>query len=148
MFILIFFVAFMAFRVNCQPCDDVMSVDLTGGETFSDRTIVKDGVTFPPKYVYEKNVSGEIKTFGCPCEIKKCIRKCCGLNSVLNLGNKTCVEMPESDIIANGMLNLTYTYSFRRKLDVKSGEYNFVYGRPCAGMYIEAFKWYIQEVSN
>lgn len=140
---------FSILSVNGHKCPDDYSVDLTGGKELSGGgTIVKDGITYPSKYTYTGSISGTIKLYGCVCELRKCIRKCCDLNKVEF--NKTCVDRPELNIIRNEGLKLHYIDSYRRKFNGDSSDKNgFVYGKPCSGrVYLETMrKWYMQEVS-
>lgn len=143
----LFLIILTASTINGQPCVNKLSVDLTGGQSFSDKSILKDGTTFPSEYVFNRNVSGEIRQFGCLCELRKCLRKCCPLDMVQF--NTSCTDIPETDIAVIYGLDLYFRNSFKRKLDVKKlGQHSFLYGKPCPDMYIEnARKWYIQEVS-
>jgi hypothetical protein len=136
----------LAFRVNAESCSFNTGVDISDGTVFKDNSIFKDGVRFPPKYVYKRNVSGEIRTFGCICKLKNCFRKCCPLNYVMY--NKNCTEMPESDIIVNEGINLNFFDSYKKKIEAsKNSAWSLVYGRPCDAVYMETRKWFIQEVS-
>lgn len=129
--------------VNGQPCSEVNSVDITDGKTF-DGTIIKDGVTYLPKHVFEKNVSGEIMTFGCLCDIKNCFRKCCPIGSVM-LARK-CVLMPEADELLTEGIDLHFFNSFKKNTGLNSSLFVVFDGKPCGAIYREIEKWYIQEV--
>lgn len=126
-----------------QPCPDNESVDISDVKSLEDGTVIQDGVVFPPKYVYAKNVSGEIRRFGCLCKVKNCFRKCCPKGSVFQ--GRNCTEMPEFDIISNEALNLHYSTTFRKKIHMKDN-FDMLYGKPCPS-YIEDEKWYVQEVN-
>lgn len=72
-FILTLFLLFPK-EITCI-CSDFLSVDITDGEKVNS-TIVKYGVTFKTEQYYTKNTT----TYGCICDIKTCVRKCCGTN--------------------------------------------------------------------
>ncbi|CAH0585532.1 unnamed protein product [Chrysodeixis includens] len=126
-----------------QPCPDNESVDISDVRSLEDGTIVQDGVVFPPNYVYAKNVSGEIRRFGCLCKVKNCFRKCCPMGSVFH--ERICTEMPDFDVIKNEGLNLHYSSKFRKKVEMKDRTFDMLYGKPCAAIYLEDNTWYVQE---
>lgn len=128
-----------------QPCPDNESVDISDVKSLDDGTIIQDGVVFPPKYVYAKNVSGEIRRFGCLCKVKNCFRKCCPVGSVFV--GRNCMEKSDFDEISNNGLNLHYSSKFRRKIRMKDNDFNMLFGKPCAEVYLEDHKWYVQEVN-
>ncbi|XP_050350690.1 G-protein coupled receptor Mth-like isoform X1 [Nymphalis io] len=145
--VIIFIELFYFLFVNGQPCSDGNSLDLTNAEHF-EGGLIKDGVHFPPNYIYTKNVSGEIKTFGCVCEFKNCFRKCCPLGQVflLNHLGKLCID--EYDIIQTNGLNVSYINQFRGTVNINDTDKHVLFnGTPCDGhVYIEdREKWFIQE---
>lgn len=113
-----------------------MSVELTDAKTFSDGSVIFEDTKFPPKYVFSKNVSGELKTFGCICELKNCFRKCCHFGFVFNVSSKECVKSSE-DLIVNYGLNFSFVNAFQRNVGYKESGFGFVYGRPCEAVYLE-----------
>ncbi|CAG9786891.1 unnamed protein product [Diatraea saccharalis] len=133
-------------RVVTQSCIINVTKDITGAKLLKDNSFFVDGVLFPKKHVFERNVSGEMKTYGCICDLKKCFHKCCPLNQVMY--KKICTEMPGMDMIMNGDLSLNYVDSFKRSLDVNNSEFALVYGKPCSAVYLEIQKWYLQEDGN
>ncbi|CAK1551263.1 unnamed protein product [Leptosia nina] len=138
------------FNVNGQLCGVGDRLDLTDSETFTDGSIVKNGIRFPPKYVFSQNVSGEIKTFGCPCEFKTCYKKCCPLGKVFHKSENAsgCVEM--YDVLQSAGMRLHFFDNYKRSVDLAgSGEFVLLTGIPCDGdVYIEdGGPWYVQEVS-
>ncbi|XP_046965758.1 uncharacterized protein LOC124534112 [Vanessa cardui] len=147
--VIIFMELFYFLYVSGQPCSDGNSLDLTNAESY-EGGLIKDGVRFPPNYVYTKNVSGEIKTFGCVCELKKCFRKCCPLGQVFlkNPSGKKCVD--EYDIIQTNGLNVSYINQFKDTVNLnETDKYMLFHGTPCGGrVYIEdREKWFIQEIA-
>nr|XP_049694259.1 probable G-protein coupled receptor Mth-like 3 isoform X6 [Helicoverpa armigera] len=124
-----------------QPCLDSESVDISAGQSLADGSMVQDGVVFPPKYVYTKEVDGEKKTFGCLCQNKNCFHKCCPLGSVTYMRN--CTEMPEKDLVLSG-LDTYYKNKFQKTVDANK-TFDFMYYKPCVKVYMEDNKWYIQE---
>lgn len=57
------------------PCPSVLTVDITNGQKLSNGSIIQDDVLFDAKN-YFKDSNNTIR--GCICNIKNCIRKCCG----------------------------------------------------------------------
>lgn len=133
--------------VNGQPCSDINSVDITNGEAFHDGTVVKDGVTYLPKYVFAKNVSGENKTFGCLCDVKNCFRKCCPIGSVMNKTSRMCQFDPEFDELLKNGIDLHFFNSLKENVGLASSYFAIVNGLPGCPIYRETAKWYIQQVS-
>lgn len=141
--------------VNCyeteQFCDDDNSVDLTDA-VLQDGLLVKHGVKFPSKYVYSKNVSGEIRKYGCACKFNNCFRKCCPLGQVyyINPPNKYCVESPVyQDLVELNGINISYHSGYMGNLRFTETEENsFFYGIPCGGsVYFEDdYPWFVQKV--
>lgn len=132
------------------PCIDKNSVDISDGEDFGDGGIVKNGVTFPPKAVYRKKVDGEMKTFGCLCKVKNCLRKCCDLESVMYINGtfRNCTSMPDYDIISRRGLNLSFINNFDRSVDLENSNFGLLHGKPCQEIYLEdKDRWFLQEVS-
>ncbi|XP_072949445.1 G-protein coupled receptor Mth2-like isoform X2 [Epargyreus clarus] len=143
MFASLFMVLFFS-CINGQPCEDIASIELKG-DLLSDGSILHDGINFPPKYVYSKNISGEIKTFGCVCEIRSCLRKCCEIGYAFY--NRTCTKLPNFDKIGNNGVKLHYRTEYSRTVGLQSADYFVMYGRPSPFMYREA-NWYVQEDGN
>ncbi|XP_063920677.1 G-protein coupled receptor Mth2-like isoform X4 [Zophobas morio] len=84
MFLLYFFVLLFS-TVNSlkTPCPKVLALDITTGNRYGS-LIVKDDLTFNENNYFAEN--GTI--YGCICNIRNCIRKCCGPNEIMV--NKTC----------------------------------------------------------
>lgn len=143
------FLLFLLFSsATCQPCGDNVSVDLSDMDTFRDGSIMKNGVHYPPKFIYSKNVTGVIKTFGCICELKPCFRKCCPMGSVM-LGRE-CAAMPEYDNITNHGLAVHYINNLIETVDIrsKSNPFAMFYGRPCPKVYLsDDGREFVQKVS-
>ncbi|XP_022834101.1 probable G-protein coupled receptor Mth-like 3 isoform X10 [Spodoptera litura] len=140
MFLVILF--FVASCASEQPCLDSQSIDISDVKSSKDGSIVKDGVTFPPKYVYTKNISNETRTFGCLCQTKDCFRKCCPYGQVFH--QKNCTNMSDKDLLKNYGIGTFYMADFRKHVDVKEN-FDLLYGRPCEGMYLEDSPWYVQQ---
>ncbi|XP_037294539.1 G-protein coupled receptor Mth2-like isoform X2 [Manduca sexta] len=147
MFFYLFLVLF-AFSEASEKCELKNSVDISNGTVFRDGSIVHKGITYPPEYVISQNVSGEVRTFGCVCKLKHCIRKCCAPGSVMfiNETKKGCSEMLENDIITNYGLNLSYYQSFKKNVLLFESGFGLLHGRPCPNVYVEDdAKWFLQE---
>lgn len=134
-----------------EPCSDGNSVELKNAKHSRDSFLEYDGVSYPPDQVYTRNVSGEIKTFGCVCNYKKCFRKCCPLGQVLlkDPYGKKCIN--SYDVVLAEGLNVSYINNFKRKINVNDTDnYMLLEGFPCGGdVYMEdRGKWFVQEVIN
>lgn len=68
---------------DVNSCPHVLSVDISDG-LFAEDTITKYGVTFESNDYYSSNGS----IWGCICNKKTCVRKCCGENEAIM--NRTC----------------------------------------------------------
>lgn len=78
-------ITFIIFCVSSEdPCPKALTVDITKGVR-NDTSIIKDGFRFQQKDYFVKNST----IYGCICNIKPCIRKCCGANEIMV--NRTCV---------------------------------------------------------
>ncbi|VVC91263.1 unnamed protein product [Leptidea sinapis] len=51
-------VGMLFLNVNGQLCDNITSVDLSDSAKFLDGSIVKNGIRFPPEYIFNSNTSG------------------------------------------------------------------------------------------
>lgn len=133
---------------SAKLCDEKNSVDLSDAILFQDGTLVKDGVRFPPGYVFAKNISGEERKFGCLCERRNCFHKCCPLGEVLlkRNGIKSCIK--NYDVFLDKGLNVSYKDNFKRTVRLDGGGFSLIYGLPCNGhVFLERKKWFVQEVS-
>ncbi|CAH2048769.1 unnamed protein product, partial [Iphiclides podalirius] len=148
MFTVLFLIVPLVLKSSGQPCEDKNSIDVSGGKVFSDGTVFKDGVAFPPKLVYSKNISGEIRSFGCVCELKTCLRKCCPLGSVMY--KRSCTKMEDVDILLKSGVDLYFQNAFQRRVKLDTAEDLFViHDRPCKKMYLEDDgHWFMQETGS
>lgn len=98
--------------VNAKyPCEINRTIKISSGDRLDDSTIQYNGITYDPSNYFENE--GEI--YGCPCNLKQCIRKCCDDNQYIDT-NKTCSpinginiekhlqEVTESDITTYAIL--------------------------------------------
>ncbi|XP_041979370.1 G-protein coupled receptor Mth2-like isoform X2 [Aricia agestis] len=132
------------FYVSGQLCDTKDSLDLTGMQSFRDGSIVKDGIRFPPQYIFTKEVGGENRTFGCVCEIKTCFRKCCPQGTVFSRKDKECIVV--RDLLEEQGFNISFLNSYQRTVSLDSDDIALLFGLPCDGdVYIETLNWYLQE---
>lgn len=70
-------------------CKYNVSVDITDGFKYDDGTdiIIKDNINYVPRYYYRL----DDRIYGCVCNVKICIRKCCQIN-MINLDNSCVVS--------------------------------------------------------
>ncbi|KAL3275856.1 hypothetical protein HHI36_020597 [Cryptolaemus montrouzieri] len=126
-----------------SACFKALSVDITDGVK-NNRKITKDGIVYnSSNYHFENGL-----IYGCPCNFKKCIRKCCGLDEIMI--DRVCTK---SDIIVNIPIyqktDLIYHIDIRNstnKLD-----YFYIYKRCKNGtrlspdLYPETDSFFVQE---
>ncbi|XP_050685019.1 G-protein coupled receptor Mth2-like isoform X3 [Leptidea sinapis] len=142
--IVLLFISMLFLNVYGQLCDNITSVDLSDSAKFLDGSIVKNGIRFPPEYIFNSNTSGVVKVFGCPCKFMNCIRKCCPLGFVVS--KRTCIKTFEDKIQKEGV-NLYFMNTFKRTVNLENNEeFAVLTGRPSEEMYIEDDgEWFIQE---
>lgn len=138
--------------VNCirgQPCENSASIDITTGEKFRDGSFVYNQITFPANLVFDQNDTGEFRSYGCLCNVRKCFRKCCEVGKVMNMVTKSCDEAPEDDILKAKGLKLYYMNAYQKTVLIDKA-FTLFYGWPCQrpNVYIEDSSWYVQEVSS
>ncbi|XP_045516279.1 G-protein coupled receptor Mth2-like isoform X3 [Pieris brassicae] len=142
MFIFLLINLFCVINVRGQLCSADYRMNLTGLDVFSDGSIVKNGIRFPPNEIFSLNVSGDFETFGCPCELRNCFRKCCPLGQVMV--NRSCVEMYD---VLQKELRLHYYDNHIASVDLeKSDQFAVLTGIPCDwNVYKEDDgPWYVQ----
>nr|XP_022917476.1 G-protein coupled receptor Mth2-like isoform X9 [Onthophagus taurus] len=76
-----------------NQCNVNVSVDITNSEHLHNEDRLYNNITFNPKTYFEDVKTGRI--YGCLCDFKKCVRKCCGVDEILNVKTKIC-EFNES----------------------------------------------------
>lgn len=64
----------LSYAGDAPKCPGYLTVDITDGVKTADGSITKHNLTYPPEIYYFRNNS----VLGCVCEIKACVRKCCG----------------------------------------------------------------------
>lgn len=141
------YIIFLVTFIKAQPCENSARIDITAGSKFHDGSIVYNHITFPANVVFEQNVTGELRIFGCVCAVTNCLRKCCELGKVMDLKTKTCVESPKEDKLLINGLELHYKNAYRKTVVVDK-EFTLFYGWPCQrpNIYREDSDWFVQEV--
>ncbi|CAG9838862.1 unnamed protein product [Diabrotica balteata] len=79
--VLYVFVISDLFLTICATCPKFLSVNITDGYKEGEN-ITQDGITFSSQNYFVENSS----IYGCVCNIKNCVRKCCENDSYLNNG--------------------------------------------------------------
>lgn len=64
-------------------CPQVLTVDITEGSHFSDKSIRKYGVLFDESNYFQMASNNETQFKGCICNFKSCIRKCCARGEIM-----------------------------------------------------------------
>ncbi|XP_031355939.1 G-protein coupled receptor Mth2-like isoform X2 [Photinus pyralis] len=77
-------VAVFFISANGEKCFLSLSIDISNGTHNKDGSIVYDGITFPPEVQFRYLGAQR----GCVCQVRSCIRKCCGLGYAMI--NETC----------------------------------------------------------
>uniref|UniRef100_A0A6P7GQK9 Uncharacterized protein LOC114341713 n=1 Tax=Diabrotica virgifera virgifera TaxID=50390 RepID=A0A6P7GQK9_DIAVI len=101
--VLYVFVISDLFLTICATCPKSLSVNITDGYKQGEN-ITKDGIMFSPQNYFVENSS----VYGCVCNIKKCVRKCCENDS--NLNNSACSSKNGSQDGDFVFYNLTQPY--------------------------------------
>ncbi|XP_072397066.1 G-protein coupled receptor Mth2-like isoform X14 [Diabrotica undecimpunctata] len=79
--VLYVFVISELFLTICATCPKFLSVNITDGYKEGEN-ITQDGITFSSQNYFVENSN----IYGCVCNIKNCVRKCCENHSYLNNG--------------------------------------------------------------
>lgn len=113
-FNLIFFV-YLITGIHCL-CDKIVSIDITDG--FKQGTnIIKEGITYDnDNYFWENGTA-----WGCVCNFKKCVRKCCPEN--YEMLDHTCVQ-------SNKELHFS-VYNGIRSIELTLNDFYFLYSQDC-----------------
>ncbi|XP_074038801.1 G-protein coupled receptor Mth2 isoform X5 [Leptinotarsa decemlineata] len=93
-------------------CPKILSVNLTNSKKIGSK-ITEYGVTFNKENYFVENGS----TFGCICDIKKCIRKCC--------------ETGESDCVSTDKVENYKFYNETRPIAVNANDFFFLHHDHC-----------------
>lgn len=72
--VLVLFFGAVFSQARKLPCEELFSVDISDGVKLENQSIVINNTVFDPKNYYIHKG----KTLGCICNIKSCLRKCCG----------------------------------------------------------------------
>lgn len=108
------------------PCPLSLSVDITDGiET--DSHIIKDNIVYPSDLYF----TIDNDTFGCICNITKCIRKCCLPNEVYYRSIDENEEITEKCIEGNSSNTLLDLIVYKETTRIGPGNLNFVYNKHC-----------------
>ena len=114
-----FFIIFTVYNfftfqpVSCELCESNLSINIENGTEEDDGSIFFDGLIFPNETRY---IDTEGELLGCPCKVKKCIRKCCGPDEVLD-NDYTCSLRNESDFTDVFSNSVDLIHSAINKLD-------------------------------
>ena len=116
MYLLLFLIS-IVYAQEDIPCLRQLSVNITDGEKQQDNSIIKDNVVYHTRdYYVEDNA-----TWGCLCNIKRCIRKCC------------IADDPDSQVCnrQNSELSISIFDETHPINDLSVQNFSFVHGKIC-----------------
>lgn len=108
---------FSLLRTHENPCPKLLTIDISDGKLFRNKSILKNDTIFDRKNYY---IDDQGKILGCICNIKPCLRKCCGPNE--QLIERKCVET-KLNLGVQLYEGIQKTYS----LD----NYHYIYNKEC-----------------
>ncbi|KAL3275857.1 hypothetical protein HHI36_020598 [Cryptolaemus montrouzieri] len=142
--VILMLLSFFFGDVSNSPCFKSLSVDITNGVK-DGHEITKNGLTYNSSNYYRENGS----IYGCPCNFKKCIRKCCGVDEIMI--NKTCTKSDvEVKIPIHRKTDFIHHLDMRNETHKKL-DYFYIHKRCKKGarlspdLYPETDTFYIQE---
>lgn len=98
-------------------CEKYMRVDLTNGEIKPNGIVLNNILYDQNNFFYENHTR-----WGCICNLKKCIKKCCGPNQ--KLLNKTCTKTHE-------YFEFKFYNDTSISKDVKQEDFHILYSKAC-----------------
>lgn len=133
--------------VQCTPCPRIQSVNITGGVTHINGSVIYDGMEYVSGTWYEEEEDGVLVLLGCPCIERICIHRCCPSGSMYI--NSSCA--PSSASVINPFS--PSVYQGRELTNIVAHEHFFyLYAKPCNDSYVVISgtnneEVFIQEVS-
>ncbi|XP_066587648.1 probable G-protein coupled receptor Mth-like 3 [Prorops nasuta] len=70
-----------------KPCSKNLALTLDDAEKLDNGSLSYNGLVYPPNYYWKEDET----VYGCPCNLTKCVRRCCEAGKVLN--ESACIEM-------------------------------------------------------
>ena len=132
--------------IQCAPCTEVQSLDITNGVKYPNSSVIFEGVEYKDGTWYELEKNGTTLVMGCPCIGRKCVHRCCERGSAFYNG---CTETdnpaihPFSPPVYNGRVVSSV---------VAHEQFFYLYERPCNDSYLvdsatAGEELYLQEVT-
>lgn len=119
-------------QVNCNPCTEVESVNITLGEQYPNGSVIHEGFEYKSDTWYKVDDEDGMSTiYGCPCIGRICIWKCCGHQSAFI--NRSCEP---TDLSSVNPFNPS-VYKGKELLNVSANEHFFYINKfPCDDRYL------------
>ncbi|KAG8239845.1 hypothetical protein J437_LFUL014822 [Ladona fulva] len=111
-------------------CKTNWTVELNEPTVFDNLTILdkKDGVLYAPNEYIKREVENSTKYWGCLCDIKTCIRKCCPLGENLEMIPKKNKCVPRLGNGTDFMVNVTDMKTQHSYFVNRSSHFRWIYG--------------------
>ncbi|CAB3261606.1 unnamed protein product [Arctia plantaginis] len=129
---ILFFVQILVIAsVQCTPCPRIQSLNITGGVTYLNGSVIYDGVEYVSGTWYEVEEDGVLVLLGCPCIGRICIHRCCPSGSMYI--NSSCA--PSTSSVINPFS--PSVYQGRELTSIVAHEHFFyLYVKPCNDSYV------------
>lgn len=142
------FVLIFVYNVNCNPCSDIESLNITDGLQFPNGSIIYENVEYIEGTWYEKTVEDVMLKYGCPCIIRPCIWKCCDEGQAFF--DRSCNFTDDESI--NPFSPQVFKGKWPVSVDADK-HFFFMYGIPCGDRYLldsseSGVEMFIQEVRS
>lgn len=138
----IFFVFIPQFVLSGElPCDERTAIDISDGQVLSDHSVNFDGLRYSPRDYGVRNDT----MFGCVCNLRSCIRKCCPSGQFLynrscEANNKTFGSVGGSLISGYSIINGNECLKKSRLLLDPREEHQVFHLRPDGGLEVPSHK--------
>jgi hypothetical protein len=118
------YVLALFFCVNSEvlPCPKVLAVNISNGTRTNNNSIINNGILYGKNNYFVRNNI----TYGCICNLKTCVRKCCGPDEIIV--NRTCARrnfkmtFPVHEETVPVPINFVPNYSFIHSMHCDKGK--------------------------
>lgn len=135
MFLSIIYTIFFTCEIHSVPCDKKMSIKIpAGSETDKNGDLrVNDQRLVFKKGQYFTDDKNNLR--GCICEIKTCIRKCCGPSKMLFSDDEMTGCNETENVLTIQDVPFIDKETNQKNWSIIYDNYSFVFGSPCSGNY-------------